>query len=423
MYRKRMSILISILVALLISAQSACSPWKVDMNTIAEDYVLTCFRLQKYVPGLVDAYFGPLELKQRAEADSAYSLEQIEIDIFSNLRLLTEAGSSARTAFLSKQFKALKALTEIELGYDYTFMDEVKLIYDIEPKLTPLEEYESALQTIDKILPGSGPLTDRIDRYNESLVIPPEKVKEIFLNAAEHVRGKAKSFLPLPENESFTIELVTDKPWSGYNWFKGNASSLIELNVDLPRRVDQVLPLMTHEGYPGHHTELTLREKLMYREKGYLEYSVYPLFSPQSVISEGIAEMAIETVMNTDEQQEYIRDVIMPEAGIDEMDFDVWEKLGSAMKQLDSVPSDAAIMLLHEGKSESEVLDFLRKYGMMSEGYAEKRLEFIKHYRGYIFTYNYGYTMLKDYVEGKDQRTEFQNLISDFAWPSKFIQK
>jgi hypothetical protein len=58
----------------------------------------------------------------------------------------------------------------------------------------------------------------------------------------------------LPAEESFTLEYVTNQPWSGYNWYKGHYTSLIQINTDLPVAISRALDLACHEGYPGHHT-------------------------------------------------------------------------------------------------------------------------------------------------------------------------
>ena len=90
------------------------------------------------------------------------------------------------------------------------------------------------------------------------------------------------------------VEYVTDKSWSGYNWYKGGFHSLIQVNTDLPIFIDRAIDLACHEGYPGHHVYNTLLEKHLVRDRGWIEFSVYPLFSPQSLIAEGTANFGIE---------------------------------------------------------------------------------------------------------------------------------
>jgi len=65
----------------------------------------------------------------------------------------------------------------------------------------------------------------------------------------------------LPATERFTIEYVTGKSWSGYNWYQGDYKSLIQVNTDLPIYIDRAIDLACHEGYPGHHVYNVLLEK------------------------------------------------------------------------------------------------------------------------------------------------------------------
>jgi hypothetical protein len=87
---------------------------------------------------------------------------------------------------------------------------------------------------------------------------------------------------------------VTGKSWGAYNWYQGSFRSRIQVNTDLPIFIDRALDLACHEGYPGHHVYNVLLEKNLVRDRGWIEFTVYPLFSPQSLIAEGSANLGIE---------------------------------------------------------------------------------------------------------------------------------
>ena len=84
--------------------------------------------------------------------------------------------------------------------------------------------------------------------------------------------------MALPTGETFTVEYVNDKSWSGYNWYQGGFRSLIQVNTDLPIFIDRAIDLACHEGYPGHHVYNALLEKTLVRDRGWVEFSVYALF-------------------------------------------------------------------------------------------------------------------------------------------------
>lgn len=389
--------------------------------SIAVDYISVCFELEKHEPGLVDAYFGPPELRSLIEETGKKPVAEILSQIDDILLQLEEnIFDEDRSAFLSKQFTALQTIANRLNGKSYTFLEETELLYDIKPQMVPESHYQEALDAIDRLLPGSGSIAERLEGFQKQLIIPEDKVLEMFTLASEEARKRTKEFLPLPEEEKFEIQLVTGKPWSGYNWFKGKSTSLIELNVDLPRRADQLIPLMTHEGYPGHHTELSMRERLLYHEKNYLEYSIYPLYSPMSVISEGYADLGEEILFTDQEAASFMRDTILPELEIELFNIDTWLKIKTALADLKSVAGNAAILLLEENRSEDEVFEYIRKYALLDEESARKRIDFIKTYRGYIFNYHYGYELLKHYFENKNLRSEILGFLSEPAYPSKF---
>ncbi len=420
--RFKLSGFIVISTVLLSSACSDLTDKTSPYDQIAKDYISINFRLEKHIPGQVDAYFGPENLRAVIEAEDIIPIEEIIDQIDGLINRLSQVDTEIdRRDFLRKQLIALKTLSRIQSGEKLSFLEETALIYDIKPKKTPESQYQIALDTIDRLLPGNGTIAERLEKYQQTLIMPADKVIPVFSRAAELARERTKELFQLPENESFDLELVTDKPWSGYNWFKGNSYSLIQLNVDLPRRIDQALPLMTHEGYPGHHTELTLKEKILFKERGYLEYSIYPLFSPQSVISEGIAELAAEILFSNDEIMDFVQNEFAPEIGLENFDFEKLKQIKSALKQLRSIGGNAAIMLFEENRSEEEVYQYIRKYGLIDKDYARKRIEFIKINRGYIFTYYYGYDLLGAYLEGKDKRAEFKSIVSAHAYPSQFF--
>ena len=66
--------------------------------------------------------------------------------------------------------------------------------------------------------------------------------------------------------------------------------------------------LAAHEGYPGHHVYNVLLEKNLLHDRGWVEFSVYPLFSPQSLIAEGSANYGIEVAFPGDERVAFERE-------------------------------------------------------------------------------------------------------------------
>src|SRR5207302_7941763 len=152
-------------------------------------------------------------------------------------------------------------------------------------------------------------------------VIPSDRLSAVFDRAIAEGRRRTLQHVQLPAEERFTVEYVKNKPWSGYNWYQGGYRSLIQVNTDLPIYIDRAIDLACHEGYPGHHVYNALLEEHLVRDRGWVEISVYALFSPQSLIAEGTANYGIEVAFPSgergDERLAFERDVLFPLAGLD----------------------------------------------------------------------------------------------------------
>lgn len=389
------------------------------LEHIAKRYIELCFELEHVVPGLVDAYTGPATLKAPKEKEPRVLTEIIaELTELSHACTQEKVTSPSRALYLHKQLEALKMLARKSLGEQVPYREEVRALYDISPSRIKESTYQETLQALHTLLPGKETLSLKLENYLQKTIIPTERILEIFQSALLLAQARTKQLFSLPPHESFEIELVTNQPWSGYNWFQGNAHSKIQINIDLPRRLDHVLHLMTHEGYAGHHTEQSLKEKILYQEQGLLECSIHPLFSPQSVISEGIADTAEEILFSKEESQEFMKQLAKTYLPHSNIDFSHYFQILQECKKLKSVPSNASFLLFEDGASENTVSEYLQEYGPLDKAFATKRVSFLKKYRGYIFTYYYGYEILSEYFSSGNSLEKFARCLTTQTIPS-----
>ena len=199
-------------------------------------------------------------------------------------------------------------------GTRLSFDEESQALYDAVAPTHTEAEFASVLAALEAKLPGRGPLVDRYDEFRKQFVIAPDRLDAVFKAAIDGLPQPDAAAIQLPPGESFTVEYVTGKSWSGYNWYQGNYRSLIQVNTDLPIYIDRAIDLACHEGYPGHHVYNVLLEKNLVRDRGWVEFSVYPLFSPQSLIAEGTANFGIEVAFPRTERLEFERRVLFPAA-------------------------------------------------------------------------------------------------------------
>jgi hypothetical protein len=405
------------------------------MNAVAERYAHLVLALGQHDPDYVDAFYGPAEWKTQAEKEKK-SLDAIgaeAAELSATLAKTPIAGDDLlqlRREYLQKQVAALAARVRILKGEKLKFDDESRALYDAvaptyrQSSSDPDSHFDQIIAQLEAKIPGKGPLWQRYENWRKPFMIPKEKLDAVFQAAIKECRARTLAHVALPPNESFTVEYVTNKPWGGYNWYKGNFHSVIQVNTDLPTFIDRAVDLAAHEGYPGHHVYNSLLEKNLVRDRGWVEFSVYPLFSPQSLVAEGTANFGREVAFTSAERMKFEKEVLFPAAGIDSKRADEYYAVQDLMKQLDYATNEAARRLINGEIDESAAVQWLQKYAVMEPARAQQRVKFIQRYRSYVINYNLGEDMVRRYIEKRSDTdpekrwSEFAKLLSSPRLPS-----
>jgi len=408
------------------------------LNPVAERYAHLVLALGQHDPDYVDAFYGPPEWKTQAEKEKK-SLDAIgaeAAELIANLAKTPDAATSGdemlklRLEYLQKQISALAARVRILKGEKLKFDDESRALYDAVAPTFADSHFDEIISQLERKIPGtnrqsgSDPLWQRYEEWRKPFVIPTKKLDAVFQLAIKECRARTLAHVALPPNESFTVEYVTNKPWGGYNWYKGNFHSVIQVNTDLPTYIDRAVDLAAHEGYPGHHVYNSLLEKNLVRDRGWMEFSVYALFSPQSLVAEGTANFGREVAFAPSERMKFEKEVLFPAAGIDASRAEEYYAVQDLMKQLDYAPNEAARRLINGEIDENAAVQWLQKYAVMEPARAQQRVKFIQRYRSYVINYNIGEDMVRRYIEkrsGADPEkrwSEFGKLLSSPRLPS-----
>ena len=404
------------------------------LDAAAEAYVKLVLAVGQHDADYVDAYYGNESWKTEAEAE-ALSLEAIRgraTDLVAVLGAEPPAGSEdlleLRWRYLKRQLEALIARVNMLGGAKMSFDEEARALYDAVPPTLGEEHFQAALDELDAVLAeegfSDGTLIERYEAFQSDFRIPPEALDTVFRQAIDDCRERTRARIDLPPGESFRLSYVTDKPWSGYNWYQGRYQSLIQVNTDLPIYVDRAVDLACHEGYPGHHFYNALLEKHLVRDRGWVEYSIYPLFSPQSLIAEGTANFGIEMAFPGEERLAYERDVLYPLAGLDPARAESYQRVLELVERLSYAGNEAARRYLDGEIDADEAADWLTRFAAMDPERAAQRVRFIDKYRSYVINYNLGQDLVRRYVEaeaGDDlaKRWEiFEQLLSSPRLPS-----
>lgn len=283
---------------------------------------------------------------------------------------------------------------------------------------------------IRKFNTGRGNLSERLNTYKKEFVIPKERLDTVFSVAITECRNRTLDYIELPKYEKFKLEFVTGKSWRAYNLYKGNSLSVIQMNTDIPIPIYRAISGGAHEGYPGHHVFNVLRENYLVKNKGWKEFTVFPMFSPLGLIAEGAAEYARELVMSFNERISFEQEVIFPLAGLDSSTVEEYYQIDKKWSRLGFVArSEVARKYLDGILTEEEATNWLINYGLYSPEQAHQHISFIRQYRSYVINYHLGYDIIKKYIESKGGTNDnlklrwklFTELISSPVTPSELI--
>ena len=338
----------------------------IGVDELAERFVTLGLELGQYDAAYVDAYSGPPAWADDAKAHKR-SLQDLEIearDILEALDVLAQGAASPRERGLKGL--ATAALTRILMaqGEKFAFNDEALALYGVAPPDYTVAEFDAARAEIENILPGDGDLAARVAAFMATLNIPGDKLAAVFDAAIVECRRRTRLHYDLPDGESFSVRYVTDKPWTGYNWYQGDYHSIIEVNTDLPITIDRAVDLGCHEGYPGHHFWNLVVERDLRRQNAWIEYSIYPLFSPRSFLGEGSANYGIELAFPDDQRWTFEREVLFPLAGLDPAKAAKLDRLNKARRKLSHARNFIARDYLDGRISRDTALALTLKYGL-----------------------------------------------------------
>lgn len=393
-----------------------------QIDAISAAYIDLAFAIERHVEGFVDAYFGPPELKAHAKHREPAEI----VTALASLREELRASDypQQRKGYLESQLRGMETTARRLAGEEIAYRDEVRACFDIEPAHTPEAVFDAANAELEALLPGQGSLAERIALWRRSFEVSPEVAQQmIAVIAAEAHARTGTELIALPENDSVEFALVSDKPWSGYNWYLGGGRSLVEINTDLPIRAGSLLDLVCHEAYPGHHTEHALKERLLYQGRGWGEHAIQLINVPECVISEGIATLAADMIFG-DDAYVWAAEQIYPLGGI-VGDPEREARIAKAQWVLRALSGNAALLLHEQGADPEDVVRYIMRYGLRSEREARQSLRFISTplWRTYTFTYFVGRDLLGRWIAQGDRVERFRQLLTEQMYPSMLLDQ
>lgn len=378
-------------------------------DAVARDYLLLALRLDQRIPGLVDGYFGPAELKAQVDTEQLRPPARLQDDAAAlRGRLASEVSELDRRAWLDAQLVALETHAAALAGERLPYLEHVARCFAHAPARRPDAEFDVAAAQIDALLPGAAPLSDRLEAWDARFAIPLDRLEPVVGWLVERFRARAASLFGLPDGENLQVRLVTGQPWSGYNWFDGGRRSRVDINTDFPRHAAELVHTVAHETYPGHHLEHAWKEADQVDGAGRLEASILLINTPECLVSEGLADLGARFAFPPDEHAGLLLEVYaragLPIAADPIAAREAAERtvaLDAHRETLAAIRGNAAILRHADGRSHDDVLAYLREVGRYDSAGAARRLAFIEDplWRSYVFVYDEGEALLARWLE------------------------
>ena len=373
--------------------------------THAERYLVLGLRLGKHVDGLVDAYYGPSELKEKVDAEDKLPAEQLAADADALRDDLPDG-------WLRDQVHGCATYAHVLAGDAISYSDEVEGCYGVRPTKTPLSVYEEAHAELEELYPGEGSLFERRNAWRDLHLVPGDLAIPALKDLLPLLRSRTEALLvELPAGEALDLEPVTDEPWWAFNYYLGDLHSRVVLNVDVPTTGADLVHLAAHEVFPGHHTEHAVKEQLLIREQGKIEEAIQLVPTPQAVLSEGIAETGEDMILDDAAKEEAY--AILSRHEVTLVDPQLSERISTVTERLRTVGLDAALMIHEEGASEDEAQAYIERWNISTPEQAKHSVRFVTDptWRAYVITYSAGRDLCRAYTKGDPAR--FRTLLTE----------
>jgi hypothetical protein len=395
-----------------------------SVDEIAQRYLLLGLRLEHHVPGFVDSYIGPPELREAVAAETPAPVEELrdEAGVLGELvdGLPDEtAALRRRREWLHAQLRAIRALARRASGEEIGYVDLVEQLFDVRVAPMPEERFAAARDRLDAALPGQGSLAERYRSWSRSLEVPSERLLTVLQASAERFHRAACRDFDVPPDQAIEWEATRDQAWNAEATFLGGGRTRIRVNLDLPRDVVTVARVAAHEAYPGHHLDNITKERTLVREAGLGEATLRTLSTPELLVAEGLASVGREVVMSDLELGDELRRIAR-DAGLDTGLAALGAPVATAALELNGAFANAALLLHAEGVPPADVRDYLVETTVQGPEMIDHAMRALADPIGrtYEFAYSEGARLVRAWLEVQGQTTGFARLLAEQHTPS-----
>ncbi len=420
------------------------------LDDIARSFVDLCFQIDRIDPGFVDSYVGEPDARRRAGRalrPTAGGLRTRAERMIRELDALPGRNSDARAIALRGQLVAASTRLRMVAGERVDFDDQLRGLFGLEPpRRFEARDYEPARAELDRLLPpGPGGLAARWQAFEERYTVRPERVPQLADTVLADLRRMSRRWLELPVEEKIEeVRFVSGPSWGAYNWYLGRGRSRVEINRDMPVRAASLALALAHETYFGHHAQNTLRESELYRKRGWVEYSVQPLYSPLSVVSEGAADAGIDVLLDDQALGQWLAQRVFPAAGLPDtlsspVEIERWLAVYEARRKIAGFGCQIAELMLDEGMPADSATAMRMRYLLSTREQAERGNRFVRDYGSYACTYGAGAPLVRAACEASARsarrssdggeaaakaaaRARYRSILVEPTWPDALLR-
>ena len=389
---------------------------------VPTEYVRLGLRFDRLESGFVDAYTGDPQLRAEVSAEAAPTAAGLAVQARTLRAELDSADLPAdRLDYLRGQLTGLECSARKMAGESIGFVDEVAAYFQVDAVLGDEADYAAAHAELDALLPGGAPLAERYAAHRRREECPPQRLEAAVHALSSALRDHVRGEYGLPEVETVRYEVVTDQPWSGFNYYEGAFRSRVAINADLPHRMSSLPHLVAHESYPGHHTEHCRKERGLVERASRVEHTVFLVNTPECLMAEGLADLGVPASVGAGWGPWAAE--ILGDLGL-RFDGHLAERISAAAAPLNRVRQDAALLLHDRGADEAEVSAFIQRWSLVSADRAAQQIRFLTHplWRAYISTYVEGYDLLTRWLDarpaGQSVADRFVRLLDEALTPA-----
>jgi len=400
------------------------------LSEYGKRFLHLALHIDKHNKGYVDFYIGPKKLQKIVDNEVIISPNKLLTDCKALQKDLFKQGyDKKRERYLEKIIIAMRTSIEMLNGVEIPFKEQFLRLYDVVLQPVNESELDNLKEEFNAAYGGLGSLEKRMNNLRVRRAVPEGKVFELFKKALNITRERTKDLFVdlLPQKERIVLELVknnnnNEAKWSYYNWYTGNYCSRIEVNPNYNIYWTGFLSLAAHEGYPGHHMEFSVKERMLYRELNQFEHSILLLHSPKLILSEGIAELALKVLFSNREAVEIGLRELCPDSS-NEDSLEIMMAQSKVKGKISLFWYNFAYHALIDKYKDEELMQYGTNFEIVSKETIKNQLKRISNpvYSKNAFMYNLGSNLIKHKYGEPPSVNDFRYLLVNPIVPSDLI--